>query len=212
MPAATTDTALTAESLELQVTQQLSSLIALQETFKQEVEDRFREILERIETMGQRITSEAPVPTEMPTAPSMDWEAKKQAIYMEHGMTVDRADGDGVETTSVYGTAQEARPDGQADQAGSPGHFDAMALSDADHQAVEQLKAELHEKLRAAEVELSISRAKIAQETAQLEERRHELENLAAQADPSTAPRTDGKKPSMLERLSLHMLPARKPS
>ncbi|MCH2181161.1 MAG: hypothetical protein MK108_04065 [Mariniblastus sp.] len=214
MSASTTETVLPADLIEADstLTRQLSSLLTLQESLSKEVEDRFHEILKRLEAIEQQITREIPVPSEAEVVPSLDWEAKKQAIYQEHGMTADRTVENGTEPTSVYGVAEEDPPKSRVGQPGFSTDFDSMAIPDEDRQEVERLKAELHEKLRAAEVELSISRAKIVQETAQLEEKRHELEKLAAQIEPSAMSPAEGKKTSMLDRLSRHMLPARKPS
>ncbi len=180
---------------------------------KQLVEDRFHEILERLAVMEQRFAQHPSVPAQDQAVPSLDWEAKKQAIYQEHGMMGDRPEQNESEPTSGYGAAEEDGPKSRGDHPGFSADLDTMAIPDKDRQEIERLKAELHEQLREAEVELSISRAKIVQETAQLEEKRHELEKLAAQTiEPSSASPAEGKKPHLLDRLSRHMLPARKSS
>ena len=82
----------------------------------------------------------------------------------------------------------------------------SLEINEVDHQEIERLKTELHEKLRLAEMELSVGRAKIIQETAQLEDQRHELEKLAAQI-PEPPKTQENKKRSVLDRLSRHMIP-----
>ncbi|MEE2826395.1 MAG: hypothetical protein VYE64_07180 [Planctomycetota bacterium] len=211
MSAPTTETILAVDPLETQqaLSNQLSTLIARQETLERVVDERFQQILERLEMIEQNLAPQVLGPAEDPAVPSLDWEAKKQAIYLEHGMMADP------------GSEHDSRPtplarNGEPVPTSDPGSvsptddYDPLTMSDADRQEIDRLKAELHEKLREAEVELSISRAKIVQESAQLEEERRELEKRASQIEPSSNTPMEGKKTSMLDRLSRHMLPARK--
>lgn len=192
-----------------QLFDQLASLMAMQEQLQKQAEDYFHEVRNRLDSIEDRIINVKQDTTEASTGPNTDWEAKKQAIYEEHGMVVDGAARTQREPTS-RSTETTDNSHGSGEDIQAEVDFDSMKATDADHTEIERLKAELHEKLRLAEMELSISRAKIIQETAQLEDQRHELEKLAAQITPPTPSPKNGKKPSMLDRLSRHMIPVRK--
>jgi len=192
-----------------QLFDQLASLMAMQEQLQKQVEDYFHEVRKRLDSIEGRIINAKQDSTETSTSPNTNWEAKKQAIYEEHGMVVDGAAGTQLEPTS-RSTETADNSHGSGEDTLVKVDFDCTKATDADHTEIERLKEELHEKLRLAEMELSISRAKIIQETAQLEDQRHELEKLAAQITPPTPSPKNGKKPSMLDRLSRHMIPVRK--
>ena len=193
-----------------QLFDQLASLMAMQEQLQKQVEDYFREVRNRLDSIEDRIIDAKQDTTETNTGPNTEWEAKKQAIYEEHGMVVDDAAQTQPETTSKPKETAGNHFHGSGEDIRAEVDFDSMKATNADHTEIEQLKQQLHEKLRLAEMELSISRAKIIQETAQLEDQRHELEKMASQTTPPTPRSKDGKKPSMLDRLSRHMIPVRK--
>ena len=212
MSAPTTETILAADPLEAQqtLTNHVSSLIARQETLERVLEERFQQILERLEMMEQKLAPQVTNPTKDAAVPSLDWEAKKQAIYLEHGMMADPASENDSRPTPISGNGAHVSTSDPRASSASADDFEPSTISDADRQEVDRLKAELHQKLRDAEVELSISRAKIVQESAQLEEERRELEKRASQIEPSSNAPMPGQKTSMLDRLSRHMSPARK--
>ncbi len=193
-----------------QLFDQLASLMGMQEQLQKQVEDYFREVRNRLDSIEDRIIDAKQDTTETNTSPNTEWEAKKQAIYEEHGMVADDAARTQPETTSRPKETAGNHSLGSGADIPAEVDFDSMKATDADHTEIEQLKQQLHEKLRLAEMELSISRAKIIQETAQLEDQRHELEKMASQITPPTPSSKDGKKPSMLDRLSRHMIPVRK--
>ena len=64
--------------------------------------------------------------------------------------------------------------------------IDADELIRTERERLVALEAELHEKLRAAEMELSMARAKLTRQDSELEKQRHELETLK-KAGPSLA-------------------------
>lgn len=189
---------------------QVTSLMAMQEQHQKQVEEHFREVRVRLESMEELMNVVRQDGRETCNGAETDWEAKKRAVYEEHGMVV--------EGTTKTQEEHPAKPsitrcddsvaDGKDNMVGND--LDSMKVSDADRNEIERLKEELHEKLRLAEMELSISRAKIAQETAQLEDQRHELEKLSSHVVPQTPGTKEGKKSSMLDRLSRHMIPSRK--
>jgi hypothetical protein len=193
-----------------QLFDQLASLMAMQEQLQKQVEDYFREVRNRLDSIEDRIIDAKQDTTETNASPNTEWEAKKQAIYEEHGMVADDAARTQPEPTSRPKETAGNHSHGSGEDIQAEVDFDSMKATDADHTEIEQLKQQLHEKLRLAEMELSISRAKIIQETAQLADQRHELEKMAAQMTPPTPSSKDGKKPSMLDRLSRHMIPVRK--
>ncbi len=193
-----------------QLFDQLASLMGMQEQLQKQVEDYFREVRNRLDSIEDRIIDAKQDTTETNTSTNTEWEAKKQAIYEEHGMVADDAARTQPETTSRPKETAGNHSLGSGADIPAEVDFDSMKATDADHTEIEQLKQQLHEKLRLAEMELSISRAKIIQETAQLEDQRHELEKMASQITPPTPSSKDGKKPSMLDRLSRHMIPVRK--
>lgn len=80
-------------------------------------------------------------------------------------------------------------------------------LNPEDAEAIEHLKDQLNEKLRDAEVELSIKRAKLSQFNAELDEKRVELERRESALLSKQQLNTPDKKasPGLLERLKRHL-------
>ena len=153
-----------------------------------------------------------------PRKPEMDWEAQKRKIFEAHGMPVDEPDpeaippaesADPVQATDDRSYSLDAgqTTDDDASIADPPAQTDLPPdVPTADLEEITRLKNELREKLRQAEMELSISRAKISRENAMLEERKAELEQMAERIRSQS--RTDGQEPqklSMLDRLNRHM-------
>ena len=78
-------------------------------------------------------------------------------------------------------------------------------MSAADAEAIENLKEELTSKLRDAEVEFSINRAKLSQLKAELDDRQVELERRTAALEEKYGDSGSGKKPGFLDRLTRHL-------
>ena len=196
---------------------QLASLIRMQEQLQKQFQDGFREILDRLSFIESQVAQPSKASDRGGPPPAMDWEAKKQAIYAEHGMP----------NPASHNTAAEAHVSDSNTRDGDmpPQRFNAAnhpcltseagpsesstsktrTLDAETLNQVNELKSELHEKLRMAELDLSIGRAKIIQETALLEEQRRELEKTTPTPSQITRGATDEKKPSILDRLSRHM-------
>lgn len=157
----------------------------------------------------------------------MDWEARKREIFAAHGADPSEASashddspaGLAAQQSAVAARLQSAvansngQPndivsnDGSSPAPNQPAAGDALSnIPPDDREEIERLKSELREKLRQAEMELSISRAKISRENALLEERRAELERLASRVKrQSAAPASEPQRLSMLDRLNRHM-------
>lgn len=149
----------------------------------------------------------------------MDWEARKREIFAAHG--ADPAEASPSHDDSPAGLAAQqsvvAKTNGQTEDsiradagAESPNQTATseppLNIPPDDREEIERLKNELREKLRQAEMELSISRAKISRENALLEERHAELERLASRIkQQSAAPSGEPQRLSMLDRLNRHM-------
>ena len=188
---------------------QLASLVTMQEQLGRRMEERFDELFGRLTTLENQCSESQTSDHDTASPPSLDWEAKKRAIYKEHAMADEVSDlirptPSSELTQAVNDTRNELDEIHQCDNLNG-----SLEINEVDHQEIERLKTELHEKLRLAEMELSVSRAKIIQETAQLEDQRHELEKLAAQI-PEPPNTQENKKRSVLDRLSRHMIPVRK--
>ncbi len=149
----------------------------------------------------------------------LDWEARKREIFAAHG--ADPAELSATPDDSPAGlAARQSATESRLRNAAAESHAksqDAVPVDEPaadslsnippdDREEIERLKSELREKLRQAEMELSISRAKISRENALLEERRAELERLAARVKQQTAaPAGEPQRMSMLDRLNRHM-------
>jgi len=72
---------------------------------------------------------------------------------------------------------------------------------------IDALKSELNEKLREAEIELSIGRAKISQQQAEIASRQVELERRSEALESKLAAFPDGpaRKTGFLDRLTRHL-------
>ena len=136
MSAPTTETILAVDPLEAQQTlsNQLLTLIARQETLERVVDERFQQILERLEMMEQKLAPQVLAPAEDAAVPSLDWEAKKQAIYLEHGMMADPASQHDSHPTSLSGNGGPVPTLDPTGSAAPTDDYDPSTISDADRQ------------------------------------------------------------------------------
>jgi hypothetical protein len=88
-------------------------------------------------------------------------------------------------------------------------HDSIESIENIDSEEIENLKTQLTSKLRDAEVELSINRAKLSQQWATLEQRQFEIEqrenNLKSKYANVSSTGETSKKQGMLDRLSRHL-------
>jgi len=157
-----------------------------------------------------------------PASSELDWEAQKRKIYAAHGMPIEDeapevsaptppgSAGDELGTTVDPAKPIDASNGADNGELELPTSEDSndkeSTISAADQKEIAQLKEELREKLRQAEMELSISRAKISRENALLEERKAELDQLAKRLKTEFGSgNQQPQKISMLDRLNRHM-------
>lgn len=181
-------------------TQQLADL---QRRFEMAVED-VRELKTRNAELESRLVARGPALNSGNDAGGMDWESQKRRLLAslegESGEIEPEREEErlAIQSTIAMTDAVVSEKDRQIEELQSrlnhaeesaadsgPSQSEAIeALLDSDeilgeHRAkAEQLNAELQEKLRAAELELSVERAKIAREKAEVEEWRLEMETF----------------------------------
>lgn len=132
--------------------------------------------------------------------PENDWEQRKRAMYAEYGEAVpDEGDKEissenSHEDQDELASLQESL------------HDSIESLDGVQAEEIEDLRAQLTEKLREAEVELSINRAKLAQRKAELERRQTELDRREKSLD-SKYLNVNGapQKMGVLDRLTRHL-------
>ena len=200
---------------------QLASLIGMQEQLQKQFHDNFREVLNRLSLIESRVAQATKSEAIASPCPTMDWESQKKALYAEHAISgpISRND---IEEACIpevntpddgpprpFAPANERYVASQTSPAKNLAS-EKKTLESKTSQQITELETELHEKLRMAELELSIGRAKIIQETALLEEQRRELEALMRVVDPLSKNATNEKKPSIRDRLSRHLKSVRR--
>ena len=186
----------------------IEKILEMQMRFELVTEDLFTKMIERLDALDAQIQGTAP-PAEEEDGP-MNWESQKKAMFAEYGdgsfpaSEEPQAKASPVEETVESEGSLDANLEESPQSPQLTSNTADLVLSDSDRLDVENLKNELREKLRQAEMELSIGRAKISQERAELDNQRSELDRLAKKFesfDGTSAP----KKQSILERLARHM-------
>ncbi len=132
--------------------------------------------------------------------PLSDWEQRKLEMYAEYG---EMEPNDKDEQTPA-----ENNHEGQDELASLQEslHDSIESLDGVQAEEIEDLRAQLTEKLREAEVELSINRAKLDQRKAELERRQTELDRREKSLDSKYA-NVNGapQKMGVLDRLTRHL-------
>ena len=132
-------------------------------------------------------SSEAAIAEKKETAPAADdslsdWERQKQAMLASYGGAP--------EQPANQATAATVTANSTSDQSDASSDASAESVSSADQTEVERLKNELNAKLREAEVELSINRARLSQERAEFERNQAELDRRSAKLEAKLAAMT----------------------
>lgn len=179
----------------------------LRQRFEMAVED-----VRRLKTENQELSEQLASQPAAAAAPGNDWEAQKQRLL---AALADEGEADEPERqserASIAGTIQItddliAEKDREIEQLraqtahaqaeeGSAESLDADEAVQRERERIAKLEAELSDKLRTAELELSVERAKISRAQSELEEQQLELETLRAaqglakDAADGTAPR-----------------------
>jgi hypothetical protein len=141
--------------------------------------------------------------------PESEWESRKRKMYAEYGEelpatmkksenTVDPSDVDTANGDSCEGDELASLQESL--------HDSIESLDEVQAEEIEELRSQLTEKLREAEVELSINRAKLDQRKAELERRQTELDRRekslnSKYANVNGAPQKMG----VLDRLTRHL-------
>ena len=130
------------------------------------------------------------------------WDRRKRELLAEHGHPVEPLKSKVVKATPVVPRLDAATQD---EELGAL-HESIESINNIDAEEIEVLKEQLTSKLRDAEVELSINRAKLSQQWASLEQRQFEIaqrESMFANKYGSLDEPT--KKQGLLDRLSRHL-------
>lgn len=143
----------------------------------------------------------------------LSWESQKRKMLAEFGMADDLQDESLSEDSQdiACDKIDESEADGESmikDKSGSDAIYDSIAKlegAEIDSEIIEQLKEELTGKLREAEVELSINRAKLSQEWANLEQMKSELEQREAALSSKYQTAISSGKPGLLDRFTRHL-------
>ncbi len=131
------------------------------------------------------------------------WDRRKRELLAEHGHPVEPLRSKSVKTPpQVIPKLDAADPDEDMDAL----HESIESINNIDAKEIEILKEQLTSKLRDAEVELSINRAKLSQQWASLEQRQYEISQREA-TFASKYGNLDGptKKQGLLDRFSRHL-------
>lgn len=143
----------------------------------------------------------------------MSWESQKRKMLAEFGMLdgdFDEQDTDQtfhLETESIEETPIETESI-IAEKSGLDTIYDSIAKLESvaiDSEIIDQLKNELTGKLREAEVELSINRAKLSQEWANLEQMKSELSQREAALSSKYRQSKHNEKTGLLDRFTRHL-------
>ncbi len=197
-----------------------AELDELRARFEMAVED-IRTLKAEKRELESRLASSSPAPKQS-SGGSNDWEARKRQLLAsledELGFNEERAE----ERATIEGTiritdevlaekqreidALRAERTAEATQAVAAVNtelIDADEVIAAERQRISTLRAEWEEKLRAAELELSIERAKIAREQSELAQWRMELETLRDAVGGASSSSTAQKQRRWRDKLGL---------
>ncbi len=131
------------------------------------------------------------------------WEKQKEAMLSKYGIDSDYRETN--ESSSPPSTKPSSQTKARKKPTRQPSSQDSIEHHDfAD---IDALKDELNEKLREAEIELSIGRAKISQQQAEIASRQVELEHRSEALESKLAACLNGpaRKTGFLDRLTRHL-------
>ena len=169
-------------------------------------ETRFENVLQ---DMGEKFSKliDQTEPTEQDSAEEEDgtshWEKQKEAMLSKYGIDSEyRETDEPIPSTTTKATSPTKASKKSTTQLVSP-----TSAKQEDFADIDALKAELNEKLREAEIELSIGRAKISQQQAEIASRQVELERRSEALESKLAACSDGsaRKTGFLDRLTRHL-------
>jgi chromosome segregation ATPase len=201
----------------------------LQRRFELAVED-VRELKTKNAQLESRLVAGASRPSGHADVGGMDWESQKRRMLasLEGDDGGDADEGSQKERASIENTiemtdavvaekdreiellrsqlvdaASEKTDTGQQHRQQLDDMLNADEIVVAHRKRISQLEREMEDKLRAAELELSVERAKMAREKSELEELRNDLESRRASHDPSTGTPGNAPRRRWLSKLGL---------
>lgn len=169
-------------------------------------ETRFENVLQ---DMGEKFSKliEQAEPGEQDSVEEDDdtsqWEKQKEAMLSKYGIDSDYRETDGTAPAPI--TKPNSPTKVQKISTSQPAS--QTPIEQEDSTDIDALKSELNEKLREAEIELSIGRAKISQQQAEIASRQVELERRSDALESKLASYPDGpaRKSGFLDRLTRHL-------
>ncbi len=169
-------------------------------------ETRFENVLQDMGEKFSKLVEQSEQSNENTTENDEDtsqWEKQKEAMLSKYGIDSDYRETDGSSpppsTKPASPTEAHKKPTSQPSLQDSIEHHDSADI--------DALKTELNEKLREAEIELSIGRAKISQQQAEIASRQVDLERRSEALESKLAACPDGpaRKTGFLDRLTRHL-------
>jgi DNA repair exonuclease SbcCD ATPase subunit len=179
-------------------------------SFNARIDDLFGSLGNRISQFSEGITKKDPIPMMPPVAPSdketaSHWHRQKAAMLSKYGIDPDYRPLKDVPDNSAKAVEPDVQLEEATEQLESL-HNSIENISAADAEAIENLKEELTSKLRDAEIEFSINRAKLSQLKAELDGKQVELDRRAAAlAEKYGDSKSTETKSGFLDRLTRHL-------
>jgi hypothetical protein len=182
-----------------QITQKTEFIIGSFETrfenVLQDMGEKFSQLVEQSDQTTQDSTEEG--------EDTSHWEKQKEAMLSKYGIDSDYRETDGSPIPASTKPANPAKTH-KKPKSEAPSETPVEQHDSVD---IDELKSELNDKLREAEIELSIGRAKISQQQAEIASRQVELERRSEALESKLAACPDGpaRKAGFLDRLTRHL-------
>ena len=186
-------------SVTKQITEKTEFIIGSFETrFENVIQDmgeKFSELMQQSDQANHESTDKDEDDDE-----TSQWEKQKEAMLSKYGVESDH--GDAGKTPA----SASAKPLNQTTPREKPA-VESPPQQPLDAHDIDALKSELNEKLREAEIELSIGRAKISQQQAEIASRHVDLERRseALESKLAACPDDPSRKMGFLDRLTRHL-------
>ena len=188
-------------------------------SFEKQFDELQRTISESLDSEAiARINTQAVDPSkddaqaDVSDEPESEWERRKRKVYAEYGeelpANVKQSKEDAVDSSNVDDTNENSCEGDELASLQESLHDSIESLDEVQAEEIEELRSQLTEKLREAEVELSINRAKLDQRKAELERRQTELdrrEKSLASKYPTIGKDGTPQRMGVLDRLTRHL-------
>jgi len=183
---------------------------AIADSFNSRIDDLFGSLGNRISSDSKSIArpeteSETRETIESDEDTASHWHRQKTAMLSKYGIDPDYRPLMELPDNSAEDSAPDAELEEVTENLESL-HDSIENISAADAEAIENLKEELTSKLRDAEIEFSINRAKLSQLKAELDDKQVELERRASALEEKYGGMTSSEnKSGFLDRLARHL-------